>query len=127
VEAGRRREPKLAYFRVLALTIGLPYFLLSTTSPLLQAWFARRFDHAIPYRLFALSNLASLLALLAYPVMIEPWVSTVTQSSTVQILVTSNRKLLETGKIRDAGRTLAADPGFRIWTDNFNNLLRVLK
>ena len=59
---------------------GLPYFLLSTTSPLLQAWFARRFHHAAPYRLFALSNLASLLALLAYPVAIEPWVSTATQS-----------------------------------------------
>jgi hypothetical protein len=48
-------------------------------------------------------------------------------SSTVQILVTSNRALLEAGKIRDAGTTLAADPGFRMWTDNFSNLLRVLK
>jgi SAM-dependent methyltransferase len=65
---------------LLVFTIGLPYFILSTTSPLLQAWFARRFHHAIPYRLFALSNLASLLALLSYPVMIEPWISTVTQS-----------------------------------------------
>ena len=50
---------------LLTLTIGLPYFILSTTSPLLQSWFARSFHHAIPYRLFALSNLASLLALLA--------------------------------------------------------------
>jgi SAM-dependent methyltransferase len=65
---------------LLAFTIGLPYFLLSTTSPLLQAYFARRIQHAAPYRLFALSNLASLLALLAYPVAIEPWVSTLTQS-----------------------------------------------
>jgi hypothetical protein len=73
-------NPSWRILGLLALTIGLPYFLLSTTSPLLQAWFARRFDHAIPYRLFALSNLASLLALLAYAVMIEPWVSTVTQS-----------------------------------------------
>lgn len=73
-------NPSWRILGLLALTIGLPYFLLSTTSPLLQAWFARRFDHAIPYRLFALSNLASLLALLAYPVMIEPWVSTGTQS-----------------------------------------------
>ena len=73
-------NPSWRILGLLALTVGLPYFLLSTTSPLLQAWFARRFDHAIPYRLFALSNLASLLALLAYPVMIEPWVSTVTQS-----------------------------------------------
>ncbi|MBI4192266.1 MAG: fused MFS/spermidine synthase [Betaproteobacteria bacterium] len=73
-------NPSWRILGLLALTIGLPYFLLSTTSPLLQAWFARRFHHAIPYRLFALSNLASLLALLAYPVMIEPWISTVTQS-----------------------------------------------
>jgi hypothetical protein len=73
-------NPSWRILGLLALTIGLPYFLLSTTSPLLQAWFARRFHHAIPYRLFALSNLASLLALLAYPAAIEPWVSTVTQS-----------------------------------------------
>jgi hypothetical protein len=73
-------NPSWRILGLLALTIGLPYFILSTTSPLLQAWFARRFHHAIPYRLFALSNLASLLALLAYPVMIEPWISTFTQS-----------------------------------------------
>ena len=73
-------NPSWRILGLLTFTIGLPYFILSTTSPLLQAWFARRFQHAIPYRLFALSNLASLLALLAYPVMVEPWVSTVTQS-----------------------------------------------
>ncbi len=73
-------NPSWRILGLLAVTIGLPYFILSTTSPLLQAWFARRFQHAIPYRLFALSNLASLLALLAYPVMVEPWISTVTQS-----------------------------------------------
>jgi len=73
-------NPSWRIIGLLAVTIGLPYFLLATTSPLLQAWFARRFQQAIPYRLFALSNLASLLALLAYPVLIEPWVSTNTQS-----------------------------------------------
>ncbi len=73
-------NPSWRILGLLAFTIGLPYVLLSATSPLLQAWFARRFDHAIPYRLFALSNLASLLALLAYPVVIEPWVSTGAQS-----------------------------------------------
>ena len=75
-------NPSWRILGLLTLTIGLPYFILSTTSPLLQAWFARRFHHAIPYRLFALSNLASLLALLAYPVLIEPWVTTLTQSVT---------------------------------------------
>ncbi len=57
---------------LLVVTIGLPYFLLATTSPLLQAWFARRFPGRSPYRLFALSNLASMLALLGYPFLIEP-------------------------------------------------------
>jgi len=65
---------------LLTLTLGLPYFLLSTTSPLLQAWFARRYPERNPYRLFALSNLASLLALVGYPFVIEPWVPTRVQA-----------------------------------------------
>ena len=65
---------------LLAATIGLPYFLLSTTSPLVQAWFARRFPGREPYRLFALSNLASMLALLGYPFLLEPWIATRTQA-----------------------------------------------
>jgi len=60
---------------LLAVTIGLPYFLLSTTTPLLQAWYWRRFRSAVPYRLFALSNFASLLALLGFPVLFEPWLT----------------------------------------------------
>ncbi len=69
-------QPIFLILGMLAFTIGLPYFLLSTTSPLLQAWFARRFPGRNPYRLFALSNLASLIALLGYPFMLEPWVAT---------------------------------------------------
>ncbi len=52
--------------------MGLPYFLLSTTGPLLQAWYARRFKGAMPYRLYALSNAGSMFALLSYPVLFEP-------------------------------------------------------
>jgi SAM-dependent methyltransferase len=58
---------------LLAATIGLPYFLLSTTTPLLQSWYWQRFRTVVPYRLFALSNFASLLALLGFPVLAEPW------------------------------------------------------
>lgn len=65
---------------LLALTVGLPYFLLSTTSPLVQSWFVRRFHGRSPYRLFALSNLASMLALAGYPFALEPWVTTRMQS-----------------------------------------------
>jgi SAM-dependent methyltransferase len=57
---------------LLAATIGLPYFLLSSTTPLLQAWYWRRWRAAVPYRLFALSNLASLAALIGFPVAFEP-------------------------------------------------------
>lgn len=65
--------PVLPILAVLAVSIGLPYFLLASTSPLLQAWYSRMHNEAPPYRLFALSNLASLLALLAYPIAIEPF------------------------------------------------------
>ncbi|HEV3197273.1 MAG TPA: fused MFS/spermidine synthase [Bryobacteraceae bacterium] len=65
-------QPSLRILALLAVTVGLPYFLLSSTSPLLQAWYARNHKEGLPYRLFALSNLASMLALLSYPLLIEP-------------------------------------------------------
>jgi hypothetical protein len=65
-------DPSLRILLLLAATIGLPYLLLSTTSPLLQAWYVAARPGAIPYRLFALSNFGSLLALLSYPVFVEP-------------------------------------------------------
>ena len=73
-------EPTARILLLLATTIGLPYFLLSTTGPLVQAWFARSFPSATVYRLFALSNLASLAALIAYPPLIEPAISLAAQS-----------------------------------------------
>ena len=66
-------DPIFRILLLLAVTIGLPYFLLSTTTPLLQSWYWRRFRTAVPYRLFALSNFASLVALLGFPVLLEPW------------------------------------------------------
>ncbi|HMC59123.1 MAG TPA: hypothetical protein VKJ01_08030, partial [Candidatus Solibacter sp.] len=65
-------QPSLTILALLALTVGLPYFLLSSTSPLLQAWYARSHTGGLPYRLFALSNLASMTALLSYPFLVEP-------------------------------------------------------
>ena len=69
-------DPTLRILALLAMTVGLPYFLLSTTGPLLQAWYARRYRGAIPYRLYALSNAGSMLALISYPVLFEPWLGT---------------------------------------------------
>jgi hypothetical protein len=64
--------PILRILLLLSVTIGLPYFLLSATTPLVQAWYWQRFRSVVPYRLFALSNFASLLALLGFPVLFEP-------------------------------------------------------
>jgi hypothetical protein len=64
---------------MLAATIGLPFFVLSTTGPLLQSWFSRAKPGASPYRLYALSNVGSLLSLLGYPVLVEPFVSRAAQ------------------------------------------------
>jgi SAM-dependent methyltransferase len=66
-------DPILHILGLLLATIGLPYALLSTTTPLIQAWYWRSFRQAVPYRLFALSNAASLAALLGYPTLIEPF------------------------------------------------------
>jgi SAM-dependent methyltransferase len=69
-------EPILAILKLLALSVGLPYFLLSTTGPLIQAWYARRFKGAMPYRLYALSNAGSMFALISYPPLFEPFFGT---------------------------------------------------
>ena len=73
-------DPALLIVMLLAVSIGLPYFMLSTTGPLVQAWFARERPGAVPYRLFALSNFCSMLGLLSYPVVFEPWLTVHVQS-----------------------------------------------
>ena len=67
--------PVLRIFLLLAISVGLPYFMLATNSPLQQAWFGRANPGKSPYWLYALSNIGSLLALLSYPFMIEPWLT----------------------------------------------------
>ncbi len=56
----------------LARSLGLPYVLLAATSPLAQRWLSARFPGTDPYPLFAWRNAGSLLALLAYPFVLEP-------------------------------------------------------
>jgi hypothetical protein len=65
-------DPTARILILLAVTIGLPYFLLSSTSPLLQAWYVRRTGSKFPYRLFALSNFGSMLGLISFPFLVEP-------------------------------------------------------
>ncbi len=65
---------------LLAVCVGLPYFALAATSPLLQAWFSRTHPGRSPYRLYALSNVGSLLALLSFPFVVEPHLSSSVQA-----------------------------------------------
>ena len=69
-------DPTARILLLLTATIGLPYFLLSSTSPLLQAWLVRRTGSKVPYRLFALSNFGSMLALVSFPFLVEPTLAT---------------------------------------------------
>src|SRR5207302_926082 len=73
-------DPALRILLLLTMTMGLPYFLLSSTSPLLQAWYARTRPGVSPYRFYALSNSGSLLGLLSYPLLVEPTISRVHQA-----------------------------------------------
>src|SRR5215472_17027415 len=68
-------HPALHILEVLVIAVGLPFFVLSATSPLLQAWWASGRKDVGVYRFYALSNAGSLLGLLTYPVLIEPRLS----------------------------------------------------
>ncbi len=64
--------PVFNIFFILLASVGLPYFALASNSPLMQAWFSRLQPASSYARLYALSNVGSLLGLLAYPVLVEP-------------------------------------------------------
>ena len=73
--------PTVSILLLLIVCIGAPFFILSSTSPLIQSWQSRTHPEKSPYRLFALSNAGSLLALISYPFLIEPFVSLSVQSN----------------------------------------------
>ncbi len=103
-------EPTARILLLLLTTIGLPYFLLSTTGPLVQAWFARSYPSATVYRLFALSNLASLMALIAYPPLIEPAISLQTQSYAWSVIYLVFAALCAGSAWMAAGKPLVTNP-----------------
>ena len=115
--------PMLSILLVLAASVGLPFLVLSTTSPLVQSWHAGARKGPLPYWLFAVSNTACLLALLAYPVAIEPRTTVSTQLrgwSTAYVILAL---MLAVGAIAnrgwkfedeaEAGRILAGAPASR--------------
>ena len=77
---GAASDPTWGILLLLAVSVGLPYLMLATTSPLLQAWFSVAHPGKSPYRLYALSNVGSLLALVSYPFLVEPAFSLTTQA-----------------------------------------------
>ncbi len=66
------QAPVLRILGLLCVSVGAPYFVLSATAPLLQSWYGNSHTTDTPYRLYALSNLGSLIAIIAYPFLIEP-------------------------------------------------------
>jgi hypothetical protein len=73
------KQPALRILLLLTANVGLPYFILSSTGPLVQAWYASVYTGQSPYRLYALSNIGSLGALLSYPFFVEPALTTSAQ------------------------------------------------
>lgn len=78
--------PTVHLLTMLAAHVGLPYFVLSSTGPLVQAWLSYRDESAKVYRLYALSNVGSLFALLSYPFLVEPMLSVSHQSLTWSLM-----------------------------------------
>lgn len=107
--------------RIIALlfaSVALPYFLISTTGPLLQAWYAR-----LPYRLYALSNTGSLIALLSYPGVIEPLLSLRTQAQ----VWASGFLLFGTGCIAIAWRAAGEQPAARCQSSKLKRAARTVR
>src|SRR4030095_9085044 len=65
-------HPTREVLALLARSVGLPYFVLSSTGPLVQGWFSQGYPGRVASRLYALSNLGSLVALVSYPFVFEP-------------------------------------------------------
>jgi hypothetical protein len=102
-------DPALHILLLLGLTVGLPYFLLSSTSPLLQAWYAQGRTGVFPYRFYALSNAGSLLALLSYPLVAEPLLSTRHQAAAWSVTYASVAVLCAMVGLASRGTAAAGD------------------
>jgi len=122
-------NPIVCILLLLSVCVGLPYFVLSATGPLIQGWFGRTLPGKSPYRLYSLSNTASLLALVSYPFVVEPLLARRTQAiawgwtlavfaglSTVAALLLWASAPKPPGH-GEAGRTAATAgrPGWRRW------------
>jgi len=92
---GDATSPSLYIFQMLTANVALPFLVLASTGPLVQAWFARSYPNRSPYPLYAVSNIGSFAALLAYPFLLEPrWpLSTTATTWTYAFAATSSAVL----------------------------------
>lgn len=96
--------------KLLLVSVGLPYFLLSTNSPLMQAWFHRNFPEKTAYRLYALSNVGSLLGLVTYPVLVEPYFTLAWQGRIWSLMYLAYAGLAAYGAYKSLGKRELAEP-----------------
>ncbi len=97
--------------KLLLVSVGLPFFLLSTNSPLIQAWFHRTFPEKMAYRLYALSNVGSLLGLVTYPVLVEPYLTLAWQGRLWSLLYLAYAGMAAYGSIKILRIKTVAEPG----------------
>ena len=83
---GGSANPTLYILALLLASVGFPFAMISASAPLLQHWFAETFPGKSPYRLYALSNLGSLIALLSYPFIVEPELTLQSQTQVTVVL-----------------------------------------
>jgi hypothetical protein len=95
--------------KLLCLSVGLPFFLLASNSPLIQAWFDRAHPGRSAYRLYALSNLGSLVALVTYPLLVEPTLTLPWQGRLWSLAYAAFAGLAAYGTLR--ARSPSPDPG----------------
>ncbi|WP_448549237.1 spermidine synthase [Thalassotalea fusca] len=74
--------PALSIFVTLFSAVGVPYFILSSTGPIVQRWLTYFHTQTLPYRLYSVSNIASLLALISFPFFVVPYLTSEQQQGT---------------------------------------------
>jgi hypothetical protein len=104
--------PALRIMLLMVVCVGLPYFILSATGPLVQGWFSRTHAGQSPYRLYSLSNVGSLLALVSYPLLFEPNFSVYSQSAiwSVSFAIFASLCAFSGWQMRHVNTTTTAQP-----------------